>query len=75
LLFVPVEVSAWIYVVDGVVGDIGVAVERLEVGRWGGGVRRWGRWEVGSGITIITIYRLLSVCRADNRDNIVLIFA
>jgi hypothetical protein len=28
-----------------------------------------------SRITIITIYQLLSVCRSDNRDNIVLIFA
>jgi len=26
---------------------------------------------IGSEITIITIYRLLSVCRADNRDSIV----
>jgi hypothetical protein len=28
-----------------------------------------------SDITIITIYQLLSVCRADNRDSIVLMFA
>jgi hypothetical protein len=34
-----------------------------------------GRRETGSDITFITFYRLLSVCRADNRDNIVLIFA
>jgi hypothetical protein len=31
--------------------------------------------EPGSDITIITIYQLLSVCRADNRESIVLIFA
>jgi hypothetical protein len=30
---------------------------------------------LGSDITIITIYQLLPVCRSDNRDNIVLIFA
>jgi hypothetical protein len=34
-----------------------------------------GAGEPGSGITIITIYQLLSVCRADNRESIVLIFA
>jgi hypothetical protein len=33
-----------------------------------------GSREPGSGITIITIYQLLSVCRADNRESIVLIF-
>ena len=37
------------------------------------GVVQKGR--LGSGITVITIYQLLSICRADNRDSIVLTFA
>lgn len=36
-------------------------------GAWGMGM--------GSGITIISIYPRLTLCRADQRDNIMLIFA
>ena len=39
---------------------------------WGMGMGNVGN---GSDITITTIYRLLPVCRADNRDNLVPMFA
>ena len=44
---------------------------------WGMGNGEWvgNGVGMGSGITIITIYQILSVCRADNRDSIVLTLA